>query len=95
MPRMHSPAKYHPTHDITFHQSPDGHASIPPTERSRNRTQAARLPQRRPGMSRIAAAVLTPHVGDCCIGPLDFDFERGDQRVVGLDRDVFRFAILF
>src|SRR5918993_4497701 len=43
-------------------------------------------------MAPIAAGVLLAHVGDGGLGVRRLDLERGDQRVLGLDRHLIRLA---
>src|SRR5215217_4645830 len=41
-------------------------------------------------MASVAAGVLLAHVGDGGVGMRRLDLERGDERVLGLDRDLVR-----
>ena len=40
-------------------------------------------------MARVTAPVLTPHIIDHCIRPLQLNLQCSDERVFGLDNDVF------
>lgn len=43
-------------------------------------------------MASVAAAVLSAHIGDGGVGALGLHFQRGDQRIFGVDRDAVGFA---
>src|SRR5690606_30973016 len=60
-----------------------GHAAAAP---GRRRDQLARV-----RVAPVAAGVLLAHVGDRGVRMRRLDLERGDQRVLGLDRLLVRF----
>jgi hypothetical protein len=43
----------------------------------------------------VASLILLADVGDQRLGPLDLDFEGGDQRIFGVNDDMSRFPLNF
>jgi hypothetical protein len=43
----------------------------------------------------VASLILLPDIGDQRLRALHFDFERGDQRIFGVNDDVSGFALNF